>query len=93
MTLAEMLPSGPDSDPLQLAIAAERYWHMRRIMAGLTNRQFEVLILRYTHNWTLDQVGEKFGVTGVAVYQIEQRAIVRLRKRLEAEHLTAKDLI
>ncbi len=42
-----------------------------------------VLILRYMHDMTLDQVGQALGITRERVRQIESRAMVAIRARSE----------
>lgn len=51
--------------------------------AGLGERAKMVLILRYMHDMTLDQVGQALGITRERVRQIESRAMVAIRARSE----------
>lgn len=45
----------------------------------LTDREQRILVLRFKHGWTLEEVGKEFGVTRDRIRQIQNKAIRRLR--------------
>jgi RNA polymerase sigma factor (sigma-70 family) len=51
--------------------------------AHLGERAKMVLIMRYMHDMTLDQVGQALGITRERVRQIESRAMAAIRSRRE----------
>ena len=51
--------------------------------AHLGERAKMVLIMRYMHDMTLDQVGQALGTTRERVRQIENRAMAAIRDRRE----------
>lgn len=61
--------------------------------ARLGERAKMVLVLRYMHDMTLDQVGTALGITRERVRQIESRAMmaIRSRKELRERALSALD--
>lgn len=50
----------------------------------LTDRESQVIELRFRHHLTLDEVGNKFGVTRDRVRQIESKALRKLRGHLRS---------
>jgi RNA polymerase primary sigma factor len=61
---------------------------IRRHVKHLTPREAEIVTLRYgldgQEPWTLDKVGKKFKVTRERIRQIQEIAINKLRRRLDA---------
>jgi DNA-directed RNA polymerase sigma subunit (sigma70/sigma32) len=49
--------------------------------AHLGERAKMILVMRYMHDMTLDQVGQALGITRERVRQIESRAMVVIRAR------------
>lgn len=86
-TLADAIPSGaePADEVLARAELCER---ARREVAGLKDRRLrEVLERRFGllggEEWTLKDIGEKFGVSHERARQLEVRALGLLRARME----------
>jgi RNA polymerase sigma factor (sigma-70 family) len=55
------------------------YSDIRELLNQLSDRERNVLILRYWHNLTLDEAGEKIGLTKESVRRIENRSLRKLR--------------
>jgi RNA polymerase primary sigma factor len=71
-----------DSDPADEVGASMRVEALRRALAGLPERQRQVLLLRFGLDgegpMTLEKVGEIVGLSGERVRQIERDALARL---------------
>lgn len=73
--------TSPDADLMQESLQKE----ITRSLAALTEREADVLTLYYglnnkhNTNLTLEEIGEKFGLTRERVRQIKEKAIGRLR--------------
>ena len=65
--------------------------HMREILDSLNKRERDVLEMRYGLRdgkyYTLEEVGEAFGVTRERVRQIEAKALRKLRHPLRSRKL------
>lgn len=89
---ADRAPSGgygqPSPDPLQWLLAAERCRLVREALGRLLPRDSEILLLKYSEDWSYHQIAAHLGVSHSAV----EARLHRARKRLRAE-LTATDLI
>ena len=84
-------PSEQDTrqlDPLGWLLAEERRAQVRVAMARLPRREAEILLLKYTEDWSYRQLAEHLGVSESAV----EARLHRARKRLRAE-LTALNVI
>jgi RNA polymerase primary sigma factor len=61
---------------------------IRQHVKHLTPREAEIVTLRYgldgQEPWTLDKVGKKFKVTRERVRQIQEIALNKLRRRVDA---------
>jgi len=73
-----------DSNPLQWLLAEERNQLVRRSMQHLPRRDAEILLLKYTENWSYQQIGTHLGISESAVEARLHRARQRLRKQLAA---------
>lgn len=64
-------------------------YRLPKLLSALSERQEEILRMRWGlndgHEYTLEEVGRKFGITRERVRQIEAKAIRRLRYRIPAE--------
>src|SRR5262249_50407255 len=82
-----MQPSSADMrtpDPLEWLLADERQDLVRRAMAGMPRREAEMLLLKYTHNWSYEQLAQHLGTTESAIESRLHRARRRLRQHLTA---------
>ncbi|MEW6583468.1 MAG: sigma-70 family RNA polymerase sigma factor [Actinomycetota bacterium] len=74
--------AAPDGDPEEEVGASLRVEALRRAMRGLSDRQRQVLLLRFGLEgegpMTLEKVGEVVGLSGERVRQIERDALTRL---------------
>ncbi|MBI5758583.1 MAG: RNA polymerase sigma factor [Planctomycetales bacterium] len=71
-----------DADPLQWLIADERRQMIRHALAQLARRDAEILLLKYTENWSYRELAEHLGVTSSAIESRLTRARERLRCQL-----------
>ena len=69
-------------DPLGWLLAAERRTLIRKAMQQLNPRDAEMLMLKYTENWSYSQIAEHLGITHAAVESRLHRARQRLRREL-----------
>lgn len=72
----------PLSDPLKWLLADERDRSIRSAINGLPGKDAEILLLKYTENWSYRQIAEHLGVSEHAVDSRLHRARHRLRSRL-----------
>ena len=80
-------PSEIDSrnlDPLEWLLAGERQNLVRQAVARLPRREVEILLLKYSENWSYEQLAQHLGTTESAVESRLHRARQRLRKELAA---------
>jgi len=75
-------------DPLDWLLAEERRAMVRQAMGTLPSRDAELLLLKYTENWSYKQIAEKLGMTHSAVESRLHRARGKLRKALAARQVT-----
>lgn len=72
-----------ESDPLEWILINERQQKVRTAMTGLPTRDREILMLKYTENWSYRQLSEHLGVS---TNTIEYR-LIQARKQLRRELL------
>jgi RNA polymerase sigma-70 factor (ECF subfamily) len=80
-------PSGEDArvlDPLEWLLADERQDVVRRAIGRLRSRDVEILLLKYTENWSYEQLAQHTGTSESAVESRLHRARRRLRRELAA---------
>lgn len=78
-------PAPPGSaDPLEWLLADERRRLIRRALTQLPERDAEILLLKYTENWSYHQIAEHLGVSHSAVEARLHRARQRMRQELAA---------
>ncbi len=75
-------------DPLGWLLAEERREQVRAAMAKMSHRDAEILLLKYTEDWSYRQLAEHLGISESAVEARLHRARQRLRK-----HLTALEVV
>jgi RNA polymerase sigma factor (sigma-70 family) len=69
--------------PESLAVDADTNSGLYAAMRTLTATQRDVIVLRYWHALTYATIGQRLRMSVGAVWQMERRALVRLRARLE----------
>ena len=75
---------GSPPDPLDWLLADERRQMIRLALARLPERDAEMLLLKYTENWSYHQIAAHLGVSHSAVEARLHRARRRLRGELAA---------
>ena len=78
-----------DADPLDWLLAVERQALVRRSLGRLHRRDREMLLLKYTQQWSYEQIAEHLGVSHSAVESRLHRARQRLRHELTRNQVTA----
>ncbi len=73
-----------EPDPLGWLLAEERRKQVRQALGRLPRRDAEILLLKYTENWSYRQLAEHLGISTSAVEARLHRARKRLRKELAA---------
>jgi len=71
-------------EPLQWLLALERRGMIRRALERLPQRDVEILLLKYTENWSYHQIAGHLGVSHSAVESRLHRARQKLRAELAA---------
>lgn len=69
-------------DPLQWLLASERYRLLQQALDHLPPRDTEILLLKYTQDWSYRQIAEHLGTTQTAVQARLHRARAKLREQL-----------
>jgi RNA polymerase sigma-70 factor (ECF subfamily) len=69
-------------DPLAWMLAGERDDLVRQALARLPRREAEILLLKYSENWTYEQLAQRLGATESAIESRLHRARRRLRREL-----------
>ncbi len=80
-------PTEQDSrelDPLEWLLAEERRREVRAALARLSRRDAEILLLKYTEQWSYRELAENLGISQSAVEARLHRARKRLRDQLAA---------
>jgi len=89
--LTEFIPDEKNLTPSQIASQGLLREKIREILIDLAPREQEILKMRFglddgvTH--TLEEVGEKFGVTRERIRQIEAKALMKIREHKKAHML------
>jgi len=71
-----------DPDPLDWLVAKEQRKLVRRSLERLPRRDAEVLLLKYTENWSYRQLADHLGLSASAVEARLHRARQKLRRQL-----------
>ena len=69
---------------MEWLLAGERQNLVRQAVARLPRREVEILLLKYSENWSYEQLAQHLGTTESAVESRLHRARQRLRKELAA---------
>lgn len=75
-------------DPLAWLLADERRAMIRQALQRLPRRDAEILLLKYTEDWSYHQLAAHLGISHSAVETRLHRARARLRQELEAAGVT-----
>lgn len=84
--LLDFLPD-PSAGPEEQADRRVQQMVLQDAMLVLTERERQIIELRYKQGLTLQEVGEQFGITRERTRQLEAQALSKLRKRLRADLL------
>ena len=83
---AERMPTSDaderEPDPLEWLVAEEQRMLVRRSLACLPRRDAEILLLKYTENWSYRQLADHLGVSSSAVEARLHRARQKMRRQL-----------
>lgn len=71
-----------ERDPLGWMLADERRQLIRTALSRLADRDAEILLLKYTEDWSYQQIAESLGISQSAVQARLHRARQRLRSEL-----------
>lgn len=71
-----------ESDPLEWLLAKERKEQVRIAMKRMPRRDAEILLLKYTEDWSYRQLAARLGITESAIEARLHRARLRLRTEL-----------
>ena len=75
-------------DPLEWLLADERGALVRQGLARLTPRDREILLLKYTEDWSYQEIADRLAVSASAVEARLHRARGRLRDELSAMNVS-----
>ena len=78
-------------DPLGYLLAEERRRAIRQAIARLPVRDAELLMLKYTENWSYKEIAQHLGISESAVEARLHRARAKLRRELEAAEIVETD--
>ena len=81
------------ADPLDWLLAEERQALVRHALARLHPRDREMLLLKYTQQWSYQQIAEHLGLSHSAVESRLHRARQRLRNELTRNQVTTSPAI
>lgn len=76
-----------ENDPLGWLLSAERHQLVRNALDRLAPRDAEILLLKYTENWTYRDLAEHLGTTTSAI----EARLHRVRRRLREELSRAQE--
>lgn len=87
-TLADLIEDSEGTLPDEAAAAKLLHGHLREVLAELTDREKEIIQLRYGLNtnrsFSLEELGRTLHMSREQVRQIELRAMQKLRRRCDA---------
>lgn len=72
------------ADPLEWLLADERQGLVRQAMTRLRRRDAEILLLKYSENWSYEQLAQHLGASESAIEARLHRARQQLRKEMAA---------
>lgn len=80
----EREPRRPVTNPLEWLLAEERRSLIRKGLEQLSPKETEILLLKYTQDWSYQQIAEHLGISESAVESRLHRARKRLRREMVA---------
>ncbi|KKQ93278.1 MAG: RNA polymerase sigma factor [candidate division CPR2 bacterium GW2011_GWC2_39_10] len=90
--LADFLPDEDTLSPQDAATYQLLKEHVREVLQFLTPREQKILKMRFGledgRSYTLEEVGQEFGVTRERIRQIEAKALMKLKKHRESKKLS-----
>ncbi|MEK6246576.1 MAG: RNA polymerase sigma factor [Planctomycetales bacterium] len=69
-------------DPLGWMLDSERQGKIREAIMALSTKDKEILLLKYTENWTYQQLADRLEISNAAVESRLHRARARMRRQL-----------
>jgi RNA polymerase primary sigma factor len=89
--LSDVVPDREAASPAENLSNCRMRAHVRRILSQLTPREREMIQLHFGMDQpdgiTLQEIGDQFSLSRERIRQIEQEALVKLRRQAEAEDL------
>jgi RNA polymerase primary sigma factor len=90
--LSDFLPDEDSLSPQDAAIYQLLKEHVQEVLQFLTPREQKILKMRFGledgRSYTLEEVGQEFGVTRERIRQIEAKALTKLKKHRESKKLS-----
>ena len=90
VTFGDLLES-PEPEPTKLIMDVERAAIIESMLAELTQREREILVMRFgldeDEEITLENIGQRFGLTRERVRQIQEKALTKLRRKMSKQDL------
>ena len=89
--LADFIPDRDAVEPIETVTEIMQEEELNQVLSTLTHRERKVIELRFglkgEHPRTLEEVGQKFGVTRERIRQIEAKTLVALRSCRDSQRL------
>jgi len=90
--LGELIENKDQKDLIREIIDEEEYQEVRKVLSTLTPREEKVIRMRFgieeEDEYTLEEVGQNFGLTRERIRQIEKEALSKLRKPIQQRLLS-----
>lgn len=89
-TLGDIIEDENTSRPDQIAERSALSENLEKILGMLDDRESKIIKMRYGIDWpkfTLEQVGEEFGVTRERIRQVEQKVLQKLKEHPELQKM------
>jgi len=85
LTALDLLEDATTPDPFATLAKRQRHVTLSRLIAGLPEREQQVLALYYVEEMTMLETGRALGIGESRVSQLHTRAVGRLRKALRGQ--------
>jgi len=86
-THGELLADTSAANPLEMLADKNMQGELSGLLSLLTERELEIIESRFGLNWqeekTLEEVGRNFGITRERIRQVQNAALVKMRKELK----------